>query len=157
MFDVFGFYKFKKLTSLKKNKILLQDYLIKKNIRGTIIIANEGVNATISGKDNDLKSTITKIKKILNFKKFDSENISKSKFQPFHKPKVKIKKEVVPMGLSLSSKNKKNNHIDPKKWNKLINDKETLVLDSINPFEYKVVNFKRSVNADVANFGEFPK
>ena len=101
MFDVFGFYKFKKLTSLKKNKILLQDYLIKKNIRGTIIIANEGVNATISGKTNDLKSTINKIKKILNFKKFDSENISKSKFQPFHKPKVKIKKEVVPMGLSL--------------------------------------------------------
>ncbi len=45
MFDVFGFYKFKKLTSLKKNKVLLQDYLIKKNIRVTIIIASEGVNA----------------------------------------------------------------------------------------------------------------
>ena len=63
MFDVFGFYKFKKLTSLKKNKVLLQDYLIKKNIRGTIIIANEGSNATISGKAIDLKSAITKIKK----------------------------------------------------------------------------------------------
>ena len=135
MFDVFAFYKFKKLTYLKKNKILLQDFLIKKNIRGTIIIASEGVNATISGKTSDLKSTITKIKKILDFKKFDSENISKSKFQPFHKPKVKIKKEVVPMGLSLSSKNKKNNHVDPKKWNKLINDKETLVLDSRKPFD----------------------
>ena len=80
MFDVFGFYKFKKLTSLKKNKILLQDFLIKKNIRGTIIIASEGVNATISGKASDLKSTITKIKKILDFKNFDSENISNSKF-----------------------------------------------------------------------------
>ena len=56
MFNVFGFYKFKKLTSLKKNKVLLQDYLIKKNIRGTIIIANEGINATISGKAIDLKS-----------------------------------------------------------------------------------------------------
>ena len=157
MFDIFGFYKFKKLTSLKKNKILLQDYLIKKNIRGTIIIASEGVNATISGKANDLKSTITKIKKILDFKKFDSENISKSKFQPFHKPKVKIKKEVVPMGLSLSSKNKKDNHVDPKKWNKLIGDKETLVLDSRKPFEYNVGTFKRSVNPDVDNFREFPK
>ena len=101
MIDVFGFYKFKKLSSLKKNKILLQDFLIKKNIRGTIIIASEGVNATISGKASDLKSTITKIKKILDFKKFDSENISKSKFQPFHKPQVKIKKEVVPMGFFL--------------------------------------------------------
>ena len=157
MFDVFGFYKFKKLTSLKKNKVLLHDCLIKKNIRGTIIIASEGVNATISGKGSDLKSTIKKIKKILDFKKFDSENISKSKFQPFHKPKVKIKKEVVPMGLSLLSKNKKDNHVDPKKWNKLINDKETLVLDSRKPFEYNVGTFKRSVNPDVDNFREFPK
>ena len=157
MFEVFGFYKFKKLTSLKKNKILLQDFLIKKNIRGTIIIASEGVNATISGKTSDLKLTITKIKKILDFKKFDSKNISKSKFQPFHKLKVKIKKEVVPMGLSLSSKNKKNNHVDPKKWNKLINDKETLVLDSRKPFEYEVGTFKKSINPDVVNFREFPK
>ena len=47
MFDVSGFYKFNKLTSLKKNKILLQDFLIKKNIRGTIIIASEGVNEKI--------------------------------------------------------------------------------------------------------------
>ena len=49
MFAVLGFYKFIKIQSLKKNKILLQDFLIKKNIRGTIIIANEGLNGTISG------------------------------------------------------------------------------------------------------------
>jgi UPF0176 protein len=157
MFDIFGFYKFKKLTSLKKNKILLQEFLIKKDIRGTIIIASEGVNGTISGKASDLKITITKIKKILDFKKFDSENISKSKFQPFHKAKVKIKKEVVPMGLFLCSKKKKENHVDPKKWNKLIADKETLVLDSRKPFEYEVGTFKKSVNPDVDNFREFPK
>ena len=118
MFVVFGFYKFKKLTSLKKNKVLLQDFLIKKNIRGTIIIASEGVNATISGKTINLKSTITKIKKILNLKKFDSENISKSKFQPFHKPKVKIKKEVVPMGLSITSKSKKDNRSEERRVGK---------------------------------------
>jgi UPF0176 protein len=157
MFEVFGFYKFIKINSLKKNKVLLQNFLIKKKIRGTIIIANEGVNATISGKTADLKSTITKIKKILNFKKFDSKNISKSKFQPFHKPKVKVKKEVVPMGLTLTSKNKKNNHVNPNKWNKLINDNETLVIDSRKPFEHKVGTFKKSVNPDVDNFREFPK
>ena len=157
MFEVFGFYKFKKFNSLKKYKDLLQDFLIKKNIRGTIIIANEGINATISGKANDIKSAIAQIKKILDFNKFDSENISKSKFQPFHKAKVKIKKEVVPMGLSLSMINKKDNHVDPKKWNKLIVDKETLVLDSRKPFEYEVGTFKKSVNPDVDNFREFPK
>jgi UPF0176 protein len=157
MFEVFGFYKFKKLTALKKNKILLQDFLVKKNIRGTVIIASEGVNATISGKPLDLKVAIAKIKKILDFKKFDSENFSKNKFQPFYKVKVKIKKEVVPMGLTLSSKNKNDNHIDPKKWNKLISDKETLLLDSRKPFEYEVGTFKKSVNPDVVNFREFPK
>ena len=157
MFQVFGFYKFTKIKSLKKKKVLLQNFLLKKNIRGTVIIANEGVNATISGKTTDIKLTVTKIKKILDFKKFDSENISKSKFQPFHKPKVKIKKEVVPIGLTLTSKNKKNNYINPKRWNKLIENKETLVLDSRKPFEHKVGTFKRSVNPGVDNFREFPK
>ena len=157
MFKIFGFYKFKKLKSLKRNKIILQDFLIKKNVRGTIIVSKEGINATISGKSADLKLTITKIKKTFDFKKFDSENISKSKFQPFHRLKVKIKKEVVPMGLLLTSKNKKDNHLDPKKWNKLIKNKDTLVLDSRKPFEYEVGTFKRSVNPDVDNFREFPK
>ena len=157
MFQILGFYKFKKNKFLKKKKLLIQNFLINKNIRGTIIIANEGLNATISGKVDDLKLSIDKIKKILDFKKFDSENKSKSKFQPFQKPKVKIKKEVVPMGFTLTPKNKKINHIDPKKWNKLINDKETLVLDSRKPFEYKVGTFKKSINPDINNFREFPK
>ena len=55
MFEVIGFYKFIEIKSLKKNKVLIHKFLIKKNIRGTIIIANEGVNATISGKSSDLK------------------------------------------------------------------------------------------------------
>ena len=157
MFEIFGFYKFKKIKFLKKSKLLLQNYLIKKNIRGTIIIANEGLNATISGKTDDLKLSIDKIKKVLDFKKFDSENKSKSKFQPFYKLKVKIKKEVVPIGLSLSSKNRKDNYLEPKKWNKFIKNKDTIVLDSRKPFEYKVGTFKKSINPDVNNFREFPK
>ena len=60
------------------------------------------------------------IKKKLYIKSFDSENTSKCKFQPFHRGKVKIKKEIVPMELSLSSKiKKKNNYIEPNKWNKI--------------------------------------
>tara|TARA_X000001036_G_scaffold405298_1_gene413201 strand:- start:3177 stop:4079 length:903 start_codon:yes stop_codon:yes gene_type:complete len=157
MFEILGFYKFKKIKFLKKNKLLLQNFLINKNIRGTIIIANEGLNATISGKVDDLKLSIDKIKKILDFKKFDSENKSKSKFQPFYKLKVKIKKEVVPIGLSLTSKNRKDNYLDPKKWNKLIKNKNTLILDSRKPFEYKVGTFKKSINPDINNFREFPE
>ena len=158
MFEVFGFYKFIKLTSLKKNKTILQKILIKKNIKGTIIISKEGLNGTISGKLIDIKFTIKKINQIFKFKKFDSENTSKSNFQPFHKPKVKIKEEVVPMNLLLNKKiKKKDSHVEPKKWNRLIKYKNTLVVDSRKPFEYKVGTFKRSINPNVKNFRDFPQ
>ena len=157
MFDVFGFYKFKKLKLLKKNKAILQNIFIKHDIRGTLIISKEGLNGTISGKSKDIIFLNKKIKSLFAIKFLDSENFSKSSFQPFHKGKVKIKNEVVPMGLNISPKNKKNNHIEPLKWNKLIKDKNTLILDSRKPFEFKVGTFKNATNPNVDNFREFPK
>ena len=157
MFEVFGFYKFIKLTSLKKNKKILQKILKDNNIRGTIIISKEGLNGTISGKLIDIKFITKKIAQIFKFTKFDSTNNSKSIFQPFHRPKVKIKDEVVPMNLYLTKKiQKKDSHVEPKKWNELIKDKNTFVLDSRKPFEYKVGTFKRSINPNVKNFRDFP-
>ena len=96
MFKVFGFYKFVKVKSLKKNKNFLQKLFISNYIRGTVIIAKEGLNGTISGSIKNIDKTTKKLKSLFSFKKFDSSNESKSKFQPFHKPKVKIKKEIVP-------------------------------------------------------------
>ena len=104
MFKVFGFYKFIKIKSLKTNKDILQNFFISNNIRGTLILAKEGLNGTISGQSKDIDKTIKKLKSLFSFKHFDNNNESKSKFQPFHKPKVKIKKEVVPMNLILRSK-----------------------------------------------------
>jgi len=107
MFEVFGFYKFLKITYLKKNQNLLKEFFVKKNIRGTIIISKEGLNGTISGKSKDIKNIIIKLRNIFKFKDFDSKNISKSAFQPFHKLKLKIKKEVVPMNLIITKRIKK--------------------------------------------------
>ena len=158
MFKVFGFYKFIQVKSLKKNKNFLQKFLISNHIRGTIIIAKEGLNGTISGNIKDIDKTIKKLKSLFSFKQFDSSNESKSKFQPFHKPKVKIKKEIVPMNLSINPKERNmNSHLDPKDWNKLIKNKETHIIDTRKPFEYKVGTFKRSVNPNVNNFRDFPK
>ena len=157
MFIVLGFYKFKNLKSLKKNKLILQKLFIDNNIKGILIISNEGLNGTISGKSKNIFLTSKKIKSLFGIVNFDSENLSKSKFQPFHKPKIKIKKEVVPMGLNISADSKKANYVEPLKWNNLIKDKNTFILDARKPFEYEVGSFKKAVNPKVNHFREFPE
>ena len=158
MFTVFGFYKFKKSNFLKKNKEFLQREILKNSISGTIILSQEGINGTIAGKRGNISQIIKSLKKVLNFKDFDSKNMSQSHFQPFHKGKIKIKNEVVPLGLKINSNNKKlNRYISGKSWNKLISNKETLVLDARKPFEYDVGTFKNSINPNIQNFRDFPK
>tara|TARA_A100001037_G_scaffold287954_1_gene298045 strand:+ start:254 stop:1153 length:900 start_codon:yes stop_codon:yes gene_type:complete len=156
MFYIFGFYKFKKIKEIKKNKKILNIFFIKNEIRGTIILSNEGINGTISGKKNNLNLGIKKIKKVFNFLNFDSENFSLNKFQPFHKCKVKIKKELVPMGININKRNL-NGQINPKKWNKIISDENTTLIDVRKPFEHEVGTFKNSINPNINNFREFPK
>ena len=158
MFTVFGFYKFKKINFLMKNKEFLQREILKNNISGTIILSQEGINGTIAGKRRNISQIIKSLKKVFNFKDFDSKNMSQSRFQPFHKGKIKIKNEVVPLGLKINSNNKKlNRYISGKSWNKLILNKETLVVDARKPFEYDVGTFKNSINPNIQNFRDFPK
>ncbi len=158
MFTVFGFYKFQQIKKLKKNRKTLNNFLINNNIYGSVIISKEGINGSVSGKNNDIKNCIIQLKKIFSIKNFDNFNNSKSKFNPFHKPKVKIKKEVVPMDLKLSNRvKKKQSYIEPKKWNNLIKDKKTFLLDARKPFENKIGSFKKSINPDISNFRDFPK
>ena len=155
MFYISGFYKFKKLKNIKKIKKSLQSFFNKKNIKGTIIISNEGINGTIAAKKKNLELAMKKIKNTFKFVKFDSQNLSKSKLQPFHRGKAKIKKEVVPMGIKIS-KRKLDNHLEPLKWNKLIKNKNTFLIDARKPFEYNVGTFRGAINPKVDNFREFP-
>ena len=155
MYFISGFYKFKNISNIKKNKEIIQTYFINKCVRGTIIISKEGINGTISAKKKDLGLTINKIKKTFMFNNFDSINSSMCYYHPFHRGKVKIKKEVVPMGIKIYKRNTKS-HIEPAKWNKLIRDKNTFLLDARKPFEHEVGTFKRSINPNVDNFREFP-
>ena len=157
MYNVFGFYKFKKVKNLKKFKTILYSLLLNYKIRGTIILSSEGINGTISGYKNDILLIQEKLKKIFSIRKFDSENFSKSKFNPFHRAKIKIKNEIVPMGIKVSSFKKTKKHISPKKWNKLIKKKETKLIDARKPFEHNVGTFKNSINPNIENFRDFPK
>ncbi len=158
MFSVFGFYKFKKILSLKKHKNFFQFEFLNNKIRGTLILASEGINGTIAGERKSILKIKNLLKKKLKFSKFDSHNHSLSKFQPFHRGKVKIKKEVVPIGLNINSKTKRQSkYLSGKSWNKLISKKDTLVVDARKPFEFKVGTFKKAINPNINNFRDFPK
>ena len=158
MFSVFGFYKFKKILSLKKHKKFFQSEFLNNKIRGTLILASEGINGTISGERKSILKIKNLLRKKLKFTKFDSNNHSLSKFQPFHRGKVKIKKEVVPIGLNINSKTKRQSkYLSGKSWNKLISKKDTLVVDARKPFEFKVGTFKKAINPNINNFRDFPK
>ena len=157
MFYVFGFYKFKKFKGLKKTKVILQKKIIKCKVKGTIILSKEGINGTISGKIKNLNKIKSSLKKIFNFNNFDSQNVSMSIFNPFHRGKIKIKNEVVPIGMQVSSIKKLNNYVPPKKWNKLLKEKNVRIIDVRKPFEHSVGTFKGSINPSIENFRNFPK
>ncbi len=157
MFCIFGFYKFKRLSGLKRLKMIFQKKLIDNQVRGTIIISKEGINGTISGKEKNIEKIKKEIKKICKIVKFDSENNSINDFNPFHREKIKIKKEVVPIGINILPSQKINNGVEPKKWNSLLSDKDIKIIDARKPFEHQVGTFKGAENPNINNFRDFPK
>jgi UPF0176 protein len=158
MFTISGFYKFKRINFLKKHKTYLENEISNTSIRGSIIISSEGINGSLAGNSKDISKILKLLKKEFKFTEFDSSNITTSRFQPFHKAKVKVKKEVVPLGLKINSTSKRRNrYLSGKSWNKLIIKKETLLIDVRKPFEYSVGTFKNAMNPNIQNFRDFPK
>jgi len=158
MYNIQGFYKIKSIVNCSVHKEKIKAYLLSKSVKGTVILSSEGINGTIAGKKSNVNSCIKFIKDKFSIDNFDSANLSTSRFLPFYRAKVKVKKEVVPIGLKLKiSEKKKNRYVDPNKWNKLINDKSVTLIDVRKSFEHKVGTFEGAVNPRINSFREFPK
>jgi len=158
MYNIQGFYKIKLIVNYSVHKEKIKAYLLSKSVKGTVILSSEGINGTISGKKSNVNSCIKFIKDKFSIDNFDSANSSTCMFLPFYRAKVKVKKEVVPIGLKLKiSEKKKSCYVDPNKWNKLINDKSVTLIDVRKPFEHKVGTFEGAVNPRINSFREFPK
>lgn len=153
-FTIITFYQFKKLGNLEKQKNILKDFCFFHKIRGTILIAREGINGTVAGPKEPVELLNKKLVKI----GYDNLETKYSfyKFMPFNRLKIKIKKEIITFkNLKLDIEKNTAKHIIPDQWNDLIKSKETLIIDVRNDFENEIGSFKGSVNPNTKNFLEF--
>ena len=154
---IYTFYRFKKFTSIKSIKIKLDKSLKNKLILGTVLIANEGINGTISGTEKDLNDFISLIKQILKIKRL-SIKISQNNFIPFYRLKIRIKKEIVTLGdKTINPEKITGKYIDPKKWDRIVNNKKYIIIDTRNDYEVSIGTFVNAINPKTKSFREFPK
>ena len=154
---VYTFYRFLKIRNKKYIKKKFDTYLSNITIKGTILIANEGINVSIAGEKEEVFNFIKQIKKELKIRKIQKK-INFTNFIPFNRMKVRIKKEIVSLGmgdLDISKYAGKNIH--PSEWNKIISKKKVKLIDTRNIYEINIGKFINSINPNTNNFREFPK
>ena len=157
MYSVAALYKF---SSIKDPESLHNEIRVKLkslSIHGTILVGEEGINGTISGKDANLKSALAYIKSIKGFSELDIK-FSKSGKNPFGRLKIKQKKEIVTIGdKSINPNHIVGDYVEPNYWNDLISDKDTILIDTRNDYEYSIGTFKNAINPNTVKFRDFPK
>lgn len=153
---VAALYKFVEIDDLLSLQSNLYEICEKNNIMGTILIANEGINGTISGKTNEINQTISLLKSDKRFANIEIKYSSTDK-QPFHRMKVRLKKEIVTIGLPEINPNKKvGTYVKPEDWNDLISDPNVIVIDTRNKYETKIGSFQNALDPETSSFREFP-
>jgi len=154
--SLYSFFPFQEnlILDLKNN---LLDNENENDLSGLLIFASEGINGTICAE----KKLIDIVINLLN-KYTDNRNlkikVNFSKKKVFKKLKIKIKKEIVTMGVPTINPSRDNGtYIDSANWNKLIKNKNTIVIDTRNDYEVSIGTFKNSINPKTRNFSEFPR
>ncbi|MCM8542696.1 MAG: rhodanese-related sulfurtransferase [Lentisphaeraceae bacterium] len=154
---VCALYKFVRLEDFKDIRQPLYNIMDAHDVRGTLLLANEGINGTISGSRFGVDAVLS----WLNNDERLNPIITKESFtdiEPFKRTKVKLKKEIVTMGVEgIDPTRSVGTYIEPTKWNDLISDPEVTLIDTRNEYEYEIGTFKNAVNPHTDSFREFPK
>jgi len=153
--QIITFYQFKRLENLPEIKAVLKSAMEEFSVLGTIIIAEEGFNATIAGLSSDIAKFVEILGKIL-----ETNFVYKSSFhtaRPFTKAKVRIKKEIVALRQTVEIEKGVGTHAKPADWNRIISDENTIVLDARNDYEVEVGTFKGAINPNIEKFSDLPR
>ena len=156
-FRIITFYEFKNLGDarhLQKLKDSLKAAMVDFSIFGTIIVATEGFNATISGLPADIAAFVAVLESELETKlKYKTSYYSEN---PFKRAKVRLKNEIVTLKKQIEIERGNGTHVGAARWNELIGDSETLVLDTRNEYEIEYGTFENAINPRVSEFNQLP-
>jgi UPF0176 protein len=154
---VCALYRFVTLDNYESLQKPLQNFLHDHNIKGTLLLAHEGINGTISGSPASIQALLSHFNNDPRLAGIDVK-FSYDDTQPFYRAKVKLKKEIVTMGVEgIDPKQIVGTYVEPKDWNALISSPDVLLVDTRNDYEVQIGTFKNALNPHTTNFRQFPE
>ncbi len=151
------FYRFADLADFRSLREPLHERMLRHEVRGTVLLAAEGINGTIAGPRTGMDAILgwirsdSRLAELRVRESFSGEN-------PFYRTRVKLKKEIVTMGEpGIDPRFMAGAYVAPERWNELLDDPEVLVLDTRNRYEAQIGSFENAVNPETDSFREFPE
>jgi UPF0176 protein len=153
---VAALYRFAAFDTPETLQMPLQSLCNANGIRGTILIASEGVNGTIAGTKKGVEAIISHIRAFPGCNELDVK-YSGAREMPFHRMKVRLKKEIVTMGVKdIDPKREVGTYVQPEDWNALISDPDTILIDTRNDYEVAIGTFDGAIDPQTKAFRDFP-
>lgn len=154
---VAALYQFTTLHDYKKLRQPILDCMLANDIKGTLLLAKEGINGTVAGTDSALQILLAQLRSDTRLQALDCK-VSYHQEMPFYRTRVKLKKEIVTMGVEgIDPRRVVGTYVDPKQWNALITDPEVTVIDTRNSYETRIGTFKDAIKPETDSFRHFPE
>jgi UPF0176 protein len=153
---VAALYKFVELPDYEQLRLPLHNFCEENQIKGTLLLAYEGINGTIAGERENLERVLAFLRSDPRFADLEHKESIASK-RPFRRMKVKLKKEIVTLGVEgINPSLHVGKYVEPQDWNALISDPNTLVIDTRNTYEVDIGTFKNAIDPKTTTFRELP-
>ncbi len=155
-YTIIAFYKFTPFPDYREMQPILLAWCKEHGIKGTILLASEGINGTVSGRHENILELIGHLQTLPGMSDFEWKE-SYEEFLPFEKMKVRLKREIVAFGVpTVNPTNIVGTYVTPEEWNALISDPDVIIVDTRNQFEVDMGTFKNAISPKTKTFREFP-
>lgn len=156
-FLVAALYKFVLLPDFASKQQALFDFCEARQVKGTLLLAEEGINGTIAGPEQGVRDVLDYLRQDPRLAGLEHKE-SWAEVMPFYRMKVKLKREIVTMGVpTVDAAKMAGRYVKPQDWNALISDPDVVVVDVRNDYEVSIGTFAHAVNPHTTTFTEFPK